>query len=74
MHLIRTVVALLAIVFFYVARDLLLNGVVELFKAILRLADRILTYLAKSIWNLIRKQKQRDGPLAHDENTPIEPS
>jgi hypothetical protein len=74
MHLISTVVALLAIVCFYVARDLLLNGVVELFKAILRLADRILTYFAKSIWNLIRKQKQTDGPLPHDENTPIEPS
>jgi len=74
MHLMRTVVALLAIVCFYVARDLLLNGVVELFKAILRLADRILTNLAKSIWNLIRKQKQTDGPLPYDENTPIEPS
>lgn len=67
-------VALLAIGLLYIARDLLLNAVVELFKATLRLAERILTSSAKLIWNLIRKQKQTHGPLPHDDNTPIEPS
>jgi len=70
----RTAVASFAIIILYIARHLLANAVVELFKAALRVADRVGAYFAKSIWNLLKGEKRASGPLPHDDNTPIEPT
>ena len=69
----RTAIAALAIIVLFVARHLLATALVELFKAGLRIADRLLTYVSKSIWNLLRANRKIAGPLPHDDNTPLEP-